>query len=215
MIHVIIGTKAQLIKMAPIMAELSHRNVSYRYISTGQHKETVEDILLNFNINNPDVFLYEGKDIVSIRSMFFWLCRILARALFNKRYIFGEQVNNDDIALVHGDTLSTLAGALIARMAGLKVGHVESGLRSYRLFHPFPEELTRILTFKLSNYFFCPDDIATNNLGKVSGVKINTGGNTLYDAVHAVRPSVEKSLSLSDLLLLLYIDMRISKIENA
>jgi UDP-N-acetylglucosamine 2-epimerase (non-hydrolysing) len=196
MIHIIIGTKAQLIKMAPVMAELSRRGVPYRYISTGQHKDTVADLLLNFNVKDPDVFLYDGKDIVSVRSMFFWLCRILSRALFNKRYIFGEQVSNDDIVLIHGDTLSTLAGALMARMAGLKVGHVESGLRSYRFFHPFPEELTRVLTFKLSNYLFCPDDIAVKNLGKISGVKVNTGGNTLYDAVHAVRPSVGSPLSL-------------------
>ncbi|MTI50158.1 MAG: UDP-N-acetyl glucosamine 2-epimerase [Alcanivorax sp.] len=190
MIHIVLGTKAQLIKMAPIMAELSRRNIHYRYVSTGQHKDTVAEILLNFNIKSPDVYLYKGKDIVSVGAMFFWLCLILARSFFNKRHIFGERVSKNDIVLVHGDTLSTLAGALMARVAGLKVGHVESGLRSYKLFHPFPEELTRILTFKLSNYLFCPDSIAVRNLKEVRGVKVNTGGNTLYDAVCAVRPSV-------------------------
>lgn len=181
MIHIIIGTKAQLIKMAPIMKALRDRGIGYRYISTGQHRETMDDILANFNLPGPDRRLYEGKDITSIAAMAIWAMRILWRTLRQRREIFGG--DRQGIVLVHGDTFSTLLGTLMGRLAGLKVGHVESGLRSFNLFHPFPEELTRRLTFRLSRYLFCPGPWAVDNLRDFSGEKIDTGGNTLSDAL--------------------------------
>jgi UDP-N-acetylglucosamine 2-epimerase (non-hydrolysing) len=183
MIHIVLGTKAQLIKMAPIMRDLQRKGLAFRYISTGQHKETIEDLLVNFGLDGPHVVLYEGKDIVAVKAMFFWFLRLLMISLFKKKKVFGEQRKKSDIVLVHGDTLSTLLGALMGRLAGLKVGHVESGLRSFNLFHPFPEEITRILTFRLSHYLFCPDDVAVENLGYIKGIKVNTRGNTLYDSL--------------------------------
>lgn len=183
MIHIVIGTKAQLIKMAPIMRELDHRGIRYRYLSTGQHADTIGDLLTNFNLNPAEARLYDGDDIVSVKSTIFWFFRLFFLALFKRRKVFGDEVNKNDIVLVHGDTLSTLIGAIMGRVAGLKVGHVESGLRSFRLFHPFPEEITRLLVFRLSHYFFCPDDTSMKNLKNIKGVKVNTGGNTLYDAL--------------------------------
>src|SRR5690606_1757706 len=87
------------------------------------------------------------------------------------------------IVLVHGDTFSTLIGAIMGRIAKLKVGHVESGLRSFNIFHPFPEELTRLATFRLSDVMFCPGDWAVENLKAYSGKKINIHANTLFDAL--------------------------------
>ena len=81
---------------------------------------------------------------------------------------------------------------MMGKLAGLKVAHVESGLRSFNLFHPFPEEMTRILTFKLSDYMFCPGKWAENNLLKYKGIKINTQINTLYDALMFALPAIEK-----------------------
>ncbi len=183
MIHVVIGTKAQLIKMAPIMSELNRRGIRFRYLSTGQHKDTIDDLLENFDLRPAESQLYEGDDIVSVKSILFWFLRLFFLTLFKRKKVFGGEVTKNDVVLVHGDTLSTLVGAIMGRVAGLKVGHVESGLRSFRLFHPFPEEITRLLVFRLSHYFFCPDDVSVSNLKKVKGIKINTGGNTLYDAL--------------------------------
>jgi len=183
MIHIVIGTKAQLVKMAPIMRELEHRSIRYRYLSTGQHKDTIEDLLANFQLSPAEIRLYEGDDTVSVKSTIFWFLRLLFLAFFKRKSVFGDDVKKSDVVLVHGDTLSTLVGAVMGRVAGLKVGHVESGLRSFRLFHPFPEEITRVLVFRLSHYFFCPDNIAIENLKKVKGVKVNTLGNTLYDSL--------------------------------
>ena len=181
MINIVIGTKAQLIKMAPVLLALRNEGLDYRFISTGQHNETMDDILDNFGLNGPDYRLYSGSDITSIPAMANWSLRIIWRTLTSRREIFGDDRNG--IVLVHGDTFSTLLGALMARLAGLKVGHVESGLRSFNLFNPFPEELIRLLTFQLAHYYFCPGTWAYSNLSAYSGNKINTIDNTLADAL--------------------------------
>jgi UDP-N-acetylglucosamine 2-epimerase (non-hydrolysing) len=71
----------------------------------------------------------------------------------------------------------------MGRRAGCKVAHVESGLRSFNVFRPFPEEISRLITFSLSNIYFCSDDWAVNNLKKFKGEKINIGANTMLDGV--------------------------------
>lgn len=181
MIHIIIGTKAQLIKMAPIMRRLQDREISYNYIATGQHQSTMSEIHADFGIREPDITLYAGPDITSIVSMLVFCMRILWATLRRGSEIFGN--DKIGIVLVHGDTFSTLLGALMGRLRRLKVGHVESGLRSFNLFAPFPEELTRILVFRLSHYYFCPGDWAVKNLNKLQGIKVNTEVNTLLEAL--------------------------------
>lgn len=181
-IHIILGTKAQLIKMAPIMKVLQDQGVPYSYISTGQHKETVDELRENFKIKDPDTELYTGKDITGIMQMGIWLVRILFRCISSRKKLFGSY-KKTDIVVVHGDTFSTIAGALIGRVLGMRVAHVESGLRSFNYFHPFPEELTRLGTFILSNIYYCPGEWAKKNIDGFSGKKIDTEMNTLYDAL--------------------------------
>lgn len=181
MIHIVIGTKAQLIKMAPIMVKLKQQELRYNFILTGQHQETIDKLLSSFEIKKPDYILYSGRDITGIFQMVWWLLRILLRTLKDKRNIFRN--DKDGIVLVHGDTFSTILGALMGKISKLQVAHVESGLRSFNLLNPFPEEITRILTFKLSNYFFCPGQWALGNLGKYRGEKIDTLQNTLVDSL--------------------------------
>lgn len=188
MIHIIIGTKAQLIKMAPIMRAIQDAGMSYRFISTGQHRETMADILNNFALPGPDYVLYKGPDITAVTKMLVWAMNILWKTIWHRRQIFGSDRNG--IVLVHGDTFSTLLGALMAKLARLKVGHIESGLRSHNLLHPFPEELTRLLTFRLTDYYFCPGSWAVENLNRYSGIKINLGSNTLADALDLARNTI-------------------------
>jgi UDP-N-acetylglucosamine 2-epimerase (non-hydrolysing) len=189
MIHFVIGTKAQLIKTAPVMRKLKDRNIAYNYISTGQHKETIDDILENFGIKKPDFVLYGGKDITSVGAMLLWSIRIMFLFIKDSKKIFKNDRNG--IVLVHGDTLSAVLGALGARMNGLKAGHIESGLRSFNLLQPFPEEIFRIMTFRLSNVMFCPGEWAVQNLKKYKGEKIDTGSNTLLDSLLTARPAIE------------------------
>lgn len=184
MIHIFIGTKAQLIKMAPIMRVLQDRGHDYNFIYSGQHRDTVDDILANFAIRKrPDVTLYNGQDITGIAQMGRWALNIVReyRAPAKRTILFRDDSNG--VVLNHGDTFSTLLGSWLAHCHGLKSAHIESGLRSHNLFHPFPEELTRLCTFRLSDYFFAPGEWALKNLAAYPGVKVNTGHNTLCDAL--------------------------------
>lgn len=190
MIHVVIGTKAQLIKMAPIMWQLNQRNIPYNFISTGQHKDTMDDILANFGLDGPDQILYKGKDITSVASMTIWAITILAYSFFARKRIFKN--DKKGLVLIHGDTLSTLIGAIMGKLSGQKVAHVESGLRSYNWFHPFPEELTRVLAFKLSDYYFCPGEKHVKNVARYKGEAINCFENTLIDSLRIAQPFVDR-----------------------
>lgn len=184
MIHIFIGTKAQLIKMAPVMRLLQDLGQDYNFIFSGQHRDTIDDILANFSIlKKPDVTLYHGEDITGIAQMALWAWDIVTKysGKTHAAKLFRNDVNG--IVLNHGDTFSTLLGSWLAKRHGLKSAHIESGLRSRNIFHPFPEELTRLLTFRLSDWFFAPGDWALQNLQTYKGIKVNTFHNTLYDAL--------------------------------
>lgn len=166
------------------MRLLQDRGIEYNFIQSGQHKETMDDILDNFKLHKqPDFCLYEGDDITGVLQMAKWLIGILRT--FTPGPLLQQAFRNDHNGIVinHGDTISTLLGSFLARRQGLYSAHVESGLRSFNLFHPFPEELSRLLTFRYSDYFFAPGDWAMENLKRYSGTKINTHHNTLYDAL--------------------------------
>jgi UDP-N-acetylglucosamine 2-epimerase (non-hydrolysing) len=83
--------------------------------------------------------------------------------------------------IVHGDTVSSVLGALVAKMYGVKLAHVESGLRSFNLLEPFPEEICRNIVSRLSDLSFCPNPWAVSNLKHKKGKAINTKQNTLYE----------------------------------
>ncbi len=181
MIHIVLGTKAQLVKMAPVMVRLRERGIAYRFVHTGQHRATMDEMLEEFRLKPPDLVLYTGPDVVSLPQMAAWTARILTKCALRRGEIFGD--DRAGIVLVHGDTLSTLLGALMGRVARLRVGHIESGLRSFDLFHPFPEEITRLLTFRLSHSLFCPGPWALGNVARHGDERIDTGCNTLSDTL--------------------------------
>jgi UDP-N-acetylglucosamine 2-epimerase (non-hydrolysing) len=180
-IHIVLGTKAQLVKMAPVMVRLRDRDIPYRFVHTGQHQATMSEMLDEFGLKHPDVVLHRGRDVVSLPQMAVWTAGILWKCLTRRREIFGEPARG--IVLVHGDTLSTLLGALMGKVARLRVGHVESGLRSFRLFDPFPEEITRLLTFRLSDSLYCPGSWALSNVERYGSERVDTGCNTLADSL--------------------------------
>ena len=190
MIHIIIGTRAQLIKMAPIMVELQKRKIDYNFIFLAEHKETINSMIKMFGIKKPDVILGNiNKDITNSFTMTFWSMRVIIKGFIKRNKIF--KGDKKGIVLVHGDAPPAFLGALIANFQGLKVGHIESGLRSFNLFSPFPEEITRILTFNLTDYYFCPGDWAIQNLKNYNGHKINTKENTLIDSLRLALDNLE------------------------
>ncbi|MGH1370495.1 MAG: UDP-N-acetylglucosamine 2-epimerase [Cellvibrionaceae bacterium] len=171
------------------MRELQKRNIDYNFVFSGQHQATIDDIRTEFGVKKPDHILYKGDDITGIFQMLIWMFHILFSVWRNRKEVW--KADKDGIVLNHGDTFSTLLGSFCAKICGLKNAHVESGLRSYDLLNPFPEELTRRLTFLLTDVFLAPGDWAINNLTKYSGKKINTEYNTLIDALSASAEAID------------------------
>ena len=186
MVHFFIGTKAQFIKMAPIMVEMNNRGLPYRYIDSGQHANLTQSLRKTFSIREPDVSLsHSAGSIVSITEAFEWYLGCRWKSLTNRRWLKKHVFPEGGICMVHGDTLSTLLGMNMAVSAGLKVAHVEAGLRSFNIFNPFPEELIRIRCMKKSDLLFAPSDEALSNLRRMRLAEkaIRVSGNTVSDAL--------------------------------
>lgn len=177
---VLVGTKAQFIKTAPVLRELDRRGLGYRLVYTGQHSETFDALEAAFGTRPPDDVLVPGVEASTHASFLGWTVRHWQAVAKRLRTGAWRGVR---LGLVHGDTASTLFGAIATRLAGAQVGHVEAGLRSPRLFEPFPEEIVRRAVSRLSSVHFAPDAAAVANLAGTRGKVVATGGNTLRDAL--------------------------------
>lgn len=183
-----IGTVAELIKVFTVISEARERKIPYIVVATGQNRVTDTDVLKSCNDNKVDILLSDTSKIKkSTSGLLTWFVKTYSGATKKIRKYIDE--NNCDIKnatmIVHGDTVSTLMGALVAKKIKVKLAHVEAGLRSFDLLHPFPEEIDRVLTSKRVDVHFCPSDIAEKNLIKanVHGKIVNTKGNTIYDGL--------------------------------
>ncbi|TDR23240.1 UDP-N-acetyl glucosamine 2-epimerase [Marinicella litoralis] len=191
MITCIIGTRAQLIKMAPVIKELELHELKFQILLTGQHKETMDTLLNDFAIQTKPIQLEKPNEISSIFRMVFWFPRTLIKMFIKRKQLFECEDHAKSWILVHGDTLSTLLGALVGKFTRCQVAHIESGLRSNSFFSPFPEEITRVLTFYLSDVGFCPGQWAVDNLKKYRIKAVNTETNTIIDSVNVALASNE------------------------
>jgi UDP-N-acetylglucosamine 2-epimerase (non-hydrolysing) len=183
MIHFVVGTRAQLLKLAPVMIECEKRGLAWRWVYTAQHRDTVQQTLETFGLPQPAyVVVNWDTEAKSLGRMARWFAKMLL-ALPRSRRVLDSQTGENHIVLTHGDTFTTWFGALMGRLTRTKVMHVESGLRSFNLRKPFPEELNRLVTFWLTDYYACPGDWAVANLNKYRGLKLNTGANTQIDTL--------------------------------
>ena len=181
-ISVVIGTRAQLVKMAPVLLELQNRQIPYEYIETNQHKITMSDIRKDFGIKDPDKqFFPEQKETKTMGLIWGWFLKAMLKIVFRPKSLMDT---TKGIVLVHGDTNSCWMGALLGKLRRNKVMHVESGLRSFNIFKPFPEEINRLITFRLTDVYACPNEWAVKNLKKYKGVKLNTQQNTQFDSMY-------------------------------
>ena len=191
-IYIVIGTRAQIIKVAPLMQLLEKAGISYSLINTNQHTEKMDDLLIDFGIRTKFLNIFnKGQEAKTINSFGLWCFRVLLVFLnpFSRKKIFHF---GRGIVLTHGDTASTAWAAIYGRSSFCKVMHIEAGLRSHNIFHPFPEELMRIITGWFSNYHMCPTQEAVDNLKLYPGKKINTQANTMYDGVQFALGKISK-----------------------
>jgi UDP-N-acetylglucosamine 2-epimerase (non-hydrolysing) len=188
---ILIGTKGQLIKVASVMKELDKTGVSYKYVQTDQHPEINRKLEKQFGLKQPDLHLcHRSKDLSSPREIPLWFFKCLITAIKRKGFFEGE-----DILITQGDTLSTLLGCFVGKLFKLKIAHIEAGLRSFSILHPFPEELVRRITSKFSDILFAPSKWAAKNLRSESGNIINTDQNTVYDTLFSYLDSKKSTSS--------------------
>ncbi len=186
MIHAVIGTKAEYIKTAPVLRELDAREVPCRIVDVGQHAALPRSFRADLGLGDPDLRLDNRGNAENAMEAARWMLRTARHLLWSRRRLRREVFGDEPgVCLVHGDTPSTLLAALIGRRAGMPVAHLESGLRSGHLLHPFPEELTRVLVMRLASILYAPDEHSRLNLEamKVKGEVVETGGNTSIDAI--------------------------------
>lgn len=174
-ISVILGTRPEIIKMAPVIRELERQGKDYFILHTGQHYSYNLDRVFFEQLRLPpakyNLETGSGSQAEQTAKMLVGVEKVL-------------QQDAADINLVEGDTNSVLAGALAAAKLHIKVGHVEAGLRSYD--RNMPEEINRILADHCSDFLFAPTETAKSILlGEgIPEEKIFVTGNTIVDAVY-------------------------------
>lgn len=162
MLHTIVGTKGQLIKMAPVMKEMDRVGVEYTFINASQHGRILDDIASLFQLRRYDYKFYGfGRDINKSSELAYWLFVNSVKNVFG-----GTIFNKGDYVILHGNAPPALLGWIIAKARGLRIIHVEAGERTYRLLEPFPEELLRRLIDRYSDYLFAFSDRFYLNLKK-------------------------------------------------
>lgn len=175
----VIGTRAQAIKMAPVVRALRERGLACEIVLTGQHETTMDELLADFELQ-PDTRLWASGEVKSVVRGLGWMPRILYRAT---RHLAHRRRAGPVTVLVHGDTMTTLVGAIAGRLARARVAHVEAGLRSGSLLDPFPEELVRRIVTRLAHVAYCPGPAY---MAAAAGRKrrcVDTAENTVLDAV--------------------------------
>lgn len=175
-VMVVFGTRPEAIKMCPLVKELKKSSeIKTKVCVTGQHKEMLEQVLSVFDVV-PDYNLEIMKDNQTLNT-------ITSAILLNIKKVFEKE--KPDIVLVHGDTTTTFATAVAAFYQGIKVGHVEAGLRTYNLQSPFPEEFNRQAVSLIADFNFAPTSASRDNLIKEgkNAESIFVTGNTAIDAL--------------------------------
>ena len=176
----VFGTRPEVIKMAPVIAELEkHKDMlCNRNCVTGQHKEMIAPLLELFDIR-VDFDLNVMKKNQTLEYITISILEQVSRILEKDTY---------DYLLVQGDTTTCMAASLAAFYAGVKIGHVEAGLRTYNKFHPYPEEVNRKIIDAVGDLYFAHTENAKNNLLKegIEESRIEVTGNTVIDALKDV-----------------------------
>ncbi|SNT02009.1 UDP-N-acetylglucosamine 2-epimerase (non-hydrolysing) [Ekhidna lutea] len=182
-VAVIFGTRPEAIKLIPVYFALKEANVEVHLISTGQHREMLNQIFNFFEVK-PDIdldLMTENQDLVDLSSV---LLSGLSKVV--------EDLKPSHI-LVQGDTTTAMIGSLVGFYKKIKVGHVEAGLRTYNRFSPYPEEVNRRIIGLNADIHFAPTSRAEKTLNDEKLTNIYNVGNTVIDSVLLAKAKVEKN----------------------
>ncbi|MFP4024803.1 MAG: non-hydrolyzing UDP-N-acetylglucosamine 2-epimerase [Thiohalospira sp.] len=191
-ILIVFGTRPEAIKMAPVVKTFQKNkdNFETRVCVTAQHREMLDQVLNIFEIE-PDYdlnIMKAGQDLNDIS----------ARVLLELRPVLKDF--KPEVVLVHGDTTTSSMAALTAFYEQIPVGHVEAGLRTYNIYSPWPEEINRQITGRITTYHFAPTELSKQNLLKenVKNENIVVTGNTVIDALHLALNKIKNDSSLEE-----------------
>lgn len=175
----IIGTRPEIIKMAPIIFQLKSASwAKVCLINTAQHRSLLDDMLGLFDLT-PDADLDSMTPDQSLGELTGNLCKKLDILVKNNKF---------DLLLAAGDTTTVFVSSLIAFYHHIPFGHVEAGLRTYNSQEPFPEEINRIMTAPLASWHFAPTELEKDNLIRenIDPAKIIVTGNPVIDSLYWV-----------------------------
>ena len=190
----VFGTRPEAIKMAPLVKAFENEiSIESKVCVTAQHREMLDQVLDMFDIF-PDYdlnIMKQGQDLYDITT----------KVLLGLRDVLKDF--KPDLVLVHGDTTTTSASSIAAFYEKIKVGHVESGLRTENIYSPWPEEANRQITGVLANYHFAPTTTSEKNLLKENKNKndIVVTGNTVIDALFLALNKIENNEELKSKIL--------------
>lgn len=184
---IVAGTRPEVIKMSSVYMEMLNSDVLEPvYLSTGQHKEMLEQAFSAFDLK-PDhdlKLMQPGQDLTGLTA------RVLQAV--------GEYIKALEPAavLVQGDTTSVLASAMAAFYQGVPVGHVEAGLRTHDMYSPWPEEMNRRLVSPLCKWHFLPTEVSKRNLldENIAEKDCYVTGNTVIDSLLWMTEKVTKQV---------------------
>jgi UDP-N-acetylglucosamine 2-epimerase (non-hydrolysing) len=184
-ILVVLGTRPEAIKMAPLISMFSAQpgQFTLKVCITAQHRQMLDQVLAFFQIR-PEYdlnLMRPGQN----------LYQLTADVITGLKPVLEEF--RPDFLFVHGDTTTSAAAAWAAYYAGTKICHVEAGLRTYNKYAPFPEEMNRQITGRLADLHFAPTAAARDNLlaEGISSGKITVTGNTVIDALLQTRERLD------------------------
>lgn len=173
----VFGTRPEAIKMAPLISELEKHPglIDNKNCITGQHKDMVESLIELFDIR-VDYDLNLMRENQTLEHITIGVLQQVSRILREEHF---------DYLLVQGDTTTSMAASMAALYCGVKVGHVEAGLRTFNKYHPYPEEVNRKIIDSLSDLYFAHTDLAKQHLLNegISESHIAVTGNTVIDAL--------------------------------
>ena len=174
---VVIGTRPEAIKLAPVVAAIQGSDwASCELVLTGQHKELIDPLVAHFALpvhHNLQAMRHDQA-----------LAPVTARILEGLDKLI--EASRPDAVIGQGDTVSVLAASMAAFFRQVPFAHVEAGLRTGNLHLPFPEEMNRVLTSRMTRWHFAPTETARDHLLKegVPSGDIWVTGNTVIDALH-------------------------------
>lgn len=187
MITFILGTTAEYIKVAPVMRLLRSRGVDFQIWATDQHVDGVKEVLSDFGLPAPAAHFVPAsrrRTVAKTTQVIPWLLDVV-RTFFRYRGKMRTLAAGGTV-IVHGDTFTTVLGALAGRLLGCRVAHIEAGMRSGSWRNPFPEEINRRLVGHIAQLHFAPTEREQENLAAAAanGAEVvMTGANTVVDAL--------------------------------